>query len=416
MKNYWLGVISIFFLISFSSCYIENDNTEQDSRTLNDQQIQQYIRTNNLTAQGTGSGLFYVKTLSNPAGASPQTGDSLKIHFTARLLSGKIVDSTSIYYNKPDGVILGIGSLLAGVDEGIRLMKVGEKMTLLIPSYLGIAGRASTYIPPYSVLIYDINLVSIKTEEQQITEFIARKGYTVTSTNTDKLRYIRINAGSTGANIYDGNVINVNYKGTLLNDVVFDSKADSSFFFVAGQNQVIKGWEQGIKLTTEGEKCYWIIPSSLGYGAAGAGGGRIPPYAPLFFEVTHIKSQRRRIIEYVSTQPWNDTTRTSSGLYTRKIVTNSSGRTPTLNSTVTFNYTITLFNGTVAKTVTNISLPVNSSTDVMISGIREGLQLMKQGERWIFLIPSFLGYGNSSSGIIPGRTPVIAEVDLIQVN
>ncbi len=415
MKNILIGIISIFCSLFLSSCYINSDNTEQQARELNNQQIQQYIRANNLTAQGTGSGLFYVKTVTNPTGAIPQTGDSLKIHFTARLLSGKIVDSTSVYYSKPDGIILGAGTVVAGLDEGLRLMKVGERMTLMMPSYLGIGARANTYIPPYSVLIYDVTLVSIKTEEQQIAAFIARKGYTVTSTNADKLRYVRVTAGSTGANIYDGNVINVNYKGTLLNDFVFDSKTDSTFFFIAGQNQVIKGWEQGIKLTTEGEKCIWIIPSALAYGAGGSS-GRIPPYAPLCFEITHVKSQRRRIIEYVATRTWNDTIRTNSGLYTRKIVTNSTGRTPTINSSIRFNYTTTLFDGTVAKTGANISTTINSGLDILVPGLKEGLQLMKQGERWVFLVPSFLGYGNSGSGRIAGKTPVVMEVDLIEVN
>ncbi|TAE71451.1 MAG: hypothetical protein EAZ85_10785 [Bacteroidetes bacterium] len=415
MKNIFIGIISIFCSLFLSGCYINNESTDQEARDLNNQQIQNYIRANNLNAQGTGSGLFYVKTLSNPTGVVPKTGDSLQIHFTARLLSGKIVDSTSVYYDKPDGIVLGIGTVLAGLDEGIRLMRTGERMTFLIPSYLAIGGRASTYIPPYSVLIYDLRLISVKTEEQQITEFIARKGLTITSTNSDKLRYIKSMPGSVGANIYDGNITNVNYKGTLLNDFVFDSKSDSTFFFIAGQNQVIKGWEQGIKLTTEGEKFYLIIPSSLAYGASGSS-GRIPPYAPLFFEMTHIKSQRRRIIEYVATQTWNDTTRTNSGLYTRKIAVNPSGRMPTLSSSIRFSYVVTLFNGTVVKTGTNIGTTLNSGSDILTQGLREGIQLMRQGERWVFLMPSFLAYGNNTSGAIPGKTPVVVEVDLLEVN
>jgi FKBP-type peptidyl-prolyl cis-trans isomerase len=409
------GILLLLSLFLWS-CYVAEQTPEDQSKILNDQQIQQYIRENNLNAQGTGSGLFYVKLVNNPAGQQPQTGDSVKIHFVARLLSGKIVDSTSTYFNRPDGLILGTNTVIAGLEEGIRLMRVGEKMRLIIPSYLAYNNRATTYIPPFSVLIYEVSLESVKTEEQQIAEFITRKGLTITTLTDSKLRYIKVSAGAAGAKVYDGNNIIVNYKGTLLNDFVFDSRADSSFSFPLGLGTVIKGWDEGIKLTEEGEKAYFIIPSSLGYGASGSG-SRIPPYAPLFFEITHVKSDRRRIIEYIASQNWNDTTRTSSGLYTRTLQTNPVGVQPNANSTVSYNYAVILLDGTntVVKSGINVSGVLNANNENLTTGMREGMRLMRQGERWMFLMPANLAYGSAGSGAVPKRTPVRVDIDLISV-
>lgn len=71
----------------------------------------------------------------------------------------------------------------------------------------------------------------------------------------------------------------------------FDSSVDrgQEFTFVVGIGQVIKGWDEGVMMMKEGEKCRLIIPSELGYGARGAGGGLIPPHATLIFDIELIK-------------------------------------------------------------------------------------------------------------------------------
>jgi len=84
-----------------------------------------------------------------------------------------------------------------------------------------------------------------------------------------------------------GDRLSMHYTGTLLEDgSKFDSSLDRGqpFDFVLGGGQVIRGWDEGLKDMCVGEKRKLKIPSSLGYGARGAG-AKIPPDADLVFEV-----------------------------------------------------------------------------------------------------------------------------------
>ncbi len=99
------------------------------------------------------------------------------------------------------------------------------------------------------------------------------------------LRYQILQEGS-GLKAEKGKTVSVHYKGQLSDGTVFDSsyKRNEPIDFPLGVGQVIKGWDEGIQLLKVGDKARLVIPSSLGYGAQGAG-GVIPPNATLIFDV-----------------------------------------------------------------------------------------------------------------------------------
>ncbi len=99
------------------------------------------------------------------------------------------------------------------------------------------------------------------------------------------LQYIDMVEG-TGESPASGKNVTVHYTGYLLDGKKFDSSVDRGkpFTFVIGYGQVIKGWDEGVATMKIGGKRKLIIPSTLGYGARGAG-AVIPPNAELIFDV-----------------------------------------------------------------------------------------------------------------------------------
>lgn len=104
-------------------------------------------------------------------------------------------------------------------------------------------------------------------------------------TTPSGLQYVDLVAGS-GASPRPGSQVTVHYTGWLADGKKFDSSLDRNepFVFQIGSGQVIAGWDEGVMTMKIGGKRKLIIPATLGYGAAGAG-GVIPPNASLLFEV-----------------------------------------------------------------------------------------------------------------------------------
>ena len=104
-------------------------------------------------------------------------------------------------------------------------------------------------------------------------------------TTSSGLQYIDQKVG-TVATAQAGQTVIVHYTGWLENGKKFDSSVDRGqpFSLPLGAGRVIKGWDEGVQDMKVGGKRKLIIPSSLGYGARGAGGA-IPPNATLIFEV-----------------------------------------------------------------------------------------------------------------------------------
>ena len=111
--------------------------------------------------QVTPSGLYY-KITKTTAGAVPQKGDQVSVHYAGKLVDGTEFDSP-FKRNQPIDIAIGIGQVIKGWDEGILLLKEGETATLLIPSELGYGSAgAGGVIPPNAWLIFDVELVKVK--------------------------------------------------------------------------------------------------------------------------------------------------------------------------------------------------------------------------------------------------------------
>lgn len=108
----------------------------------------------------TESGLRYNITEENSNGTSPETGDKVKVHYSGYLLDGTKFDS-SLDRDEPIEFAVGTGRVIPGWDEGIMLLKTGEKAELVIPSELAYGARQTGPIPPNSVLKFEVELLEV---------------------------------------------------------------------------------------------------------------------------------------------------------------------------------------------------------------------------------------------------------------
>lgn len=111
--------------------------------------------------QTTASGLQY--TIDTPGmGAQPRPGQIVSVHYTGWLTDGTKFDS-SRDRGAPIEFPLGQRRVIDGWEEGIGMMKVGEKRTLVIPPSLGYGASGSQgVIPPNATLVFKVELVGVK--------------------------------------------------------------------------------------------------------------------------------------------------------------------------------------------------------------------------------------------------------------
>ena len=121
--------------------------------------LQQYIKDNGINATATPSGLFIAVTKEG-TGEQAQAGNTVSVHYTGKLLNGKIFDS-SVGRGSPLRFQVGVGQVIRGWDEGILTMKVGEKAIFIIPSPLAYGDRDMGEIPPNSPLVFEVELIEI---------------------------------------------------------------------------------------------------------------------------------------------------------------------------------------------------------------------------------------------------------------
>lgn len=105
----------------------------------------------------THTGLHY--TISKPGtGKQPVAGNKVTVKYRGYLMNGKVFESNQQGFT----FILGSKDVIAGWNEGIKLMREGGRFKFIIPPHLAYGGSGADIIPPFTTIVFDIDLISVE--------------------------------------------------------------------------------------------------------------------------------------------------------------------------------------------------------------------------------------------------------------
>ena len=142
---------------------IEQENTITNQVTETDMESQKQFLEDNKGKEGvvtTGSGLQYQVIESQDSGESPVLTSTVQVHYHGTTIDGNVFDSS---VNRGVPAEFPLGMVIEGWQEGLQLMKVGEKYKFFIPSELAYGDSSpSPAIPAGATLIFDVELLDVK--------------------------------------------------------------------------------------------------------------------------------------------------------------------------------------------------------------------------------------------------------------
>ena len=153
MKSTLLALVSLLFVSCLSDSNLEMPSV--DYTVQNEKEIVDYIAKNNLNAQKSDTGLYYV--IDEPGtGEQPSITSNVTVAYKGYFTSGKIFDQS-----KPEGINFNLQKVIKGWTEGIQYFKEAGSGVLLVPSHLGYASNGRPGIPGGAVLVFDVKLITV---------------------------------------------------------------------------------------------------------------------------------------------------------------------------------------------------------------------------------------------------------------
>lgn len=150
--------IKLLKITTAAELQAEAEEAMQALKADSDKAFLDYLEVNNITNH-TPSGLFYAKTLTTD-GEQAQVGKTAQIKFVATFLDGTPLGDSDQLGGQYD-VPVGQGKVLKGLDEGIGLMRVGEKARFVLPYTLAYGANPYGNIQAYSNLVFDVELLGL---------------------------------------------------------------------------------------------------------------------------------------------------------------------------------------------------------------------------------------------------------------
>lgn len=343
-------------------------------------------------------------------------GDLVTVHYTGFVYDETKADKKGTQFEttrptddiRPIAFTVGVGSRIAGLDQGVVGMKVGGKRSLWIPANMAFGqfekldAAGKVIVPANTAVVYDVEVFAIST----LPLALFSKVDTTVGTGTDAAA---------------GNLVTVNYTGYLYDETKAGKKGaqfetGSSLSFLLGVGSRIDGWEQGIPAMKVGGKRTLYIPSGLAYSQWGrkdsAGNYIVQPNTPVVYDIE---------LTAVNAKPPASTVQPEFKTIDDQVGT---GNAAVTGNTLLVQYSGYLYNDSVTdkkglrfdtSRTGGTPFSVKLGEGKVIKGWEQGLVGMKAGGRRTLIIPASLGYGSEAQTNIPANSALIFEVEAISI-
>jgi FKBP-type peptidyl-prolyl cis-trans isomerase len=350
----------------------------------------------------TSSGLQIGFLKKGDGGVKPKPDDNVEVHYTGWFPDGKKFDSSR---DKGQPAQFAVNGVIKGWTEALQLMSAGDRCKLVIPGDLAYGPQGRPGIPPNATLVFDVELLKVKSmptlkpaDPKQQKEV------------ANGLKYERTTVGTGSPLLADG-VLTMRYavwgnEGKLVdcserqNDARITAAIDKMrfpFLTTVLKDAAATG-KVGDVMRVEVPKEQFPNVGSDTVWELEVLACKPKPDAPKFRELDKSK--------IVTTQ---------SGLQ-YEVLASGTGDSPTAADTVVVHYSGWLTDGTPFDSSYERGETIEFPLRGVIPGWTEGVQLMKPGGKFLFQIPSKLGYGeHGQPPTIPGNATLVFLVELIEV-
>ena len=122
--------------------------------------IKEYMTKNNLTGTPSANGVYYIQTRAG-SGKAANIGNTIKVHYTGKLLDGTVFDS-SYDRGEPIEFELGAGRVIKGWEDAFFLRQAGSRAIIIIPYDQGYGSTEMAKMPAYSTLVFEVEILAVE--------------------------------------------------------------------------------------------------------------------------------------------------------------------------------------------------------------------------------------------------------------